>query len=77
MYEIKEYICTVHTFEGRVIRGKINTTHMERPSDLFTKDQSPFVVIYNATIGDDLKNRTLILNKSGISWVEPEEPEKT
>ena len=76
IYEIKEYMCTVHTFDGPVIRGKINTTHMERLSDLFTKDQSPFVVIYNATVGDDTKNKTLILNKSGIFWVEPDEPEK-
>ena len=77
MYEIKEYVCTVHMFDGRVIRGKINTNHMERLSDLFTRDQSPFVVIFNAKIGDDLRSRTLILNKSGISWVEPEEQEKT
>ena len=32
------------------------------------------MVIYEATIGDGSKDKTFILNKSGISWVEPEKP---
>jgi hypothetical protein len=76
-YEIKEYKCTVHMFDGRTIKGKVNINIMGRLSDMFTKNPSPFVVVYDATLGDDPKRRTLILNKTGISWVEPEEPEKT
>jgi hypothetical protein len=77
LYQIKEYNCTVHMFDGRTIKGKININIMGRLSDMFTKNPSPFVVVYDATLGDDPKRRTLILNKTGISWVEPEEPEET
>jgi len=74
MFEVKEYECSVHMFDGRTIIGKINISPMGRLSDVFTQGQSPFVVVYEATIGDGPSNRTFILNKSGISWVEPEEP---
>jgi len=76
IFEVKESRCAVHMFDGRTITGKININPMGRLSDVFTQDQSPFVVIYDATIGDDHRHRTFILNKSGISWVEPVEPEK-
>ncbi len=77
IFEVKEHMCAVHMFDGRTITGKINISPMGRLSDVFTQDQSPFVVIYDATIGNDSRLRTFILNKSGISWVEPEEPVKT
>ena len=75
-FKVKEYKCTINMFDGRSITGKININPMGRLSDVFTKDQSPFVVIYDATIGDDPSKRTFILNKSGIAWAEPEFPEK-
>ncbi|UCD33739.1 MAG: hypothetical protein JSW04_05715 [Desulfobacterales bacterium] len=77
LYEVNEYKCTVHMFDGRTIIGKININIMGRLSDMFTKNPAPFVVVYDATLGDDPSPRTLILNKSGISWIEPDEPEKT
>jgi Family of unknown function (DUF6812) len=74
IFEVKEYECSVHMFDGRTIIGKININPMGRLSDVFTQGQAPFVVVYEATIGDGPRNRTFILNKSGISWVEPEDP---
>lgn len=76
-FKVKEHKCTLHMFDGRTITGKININPMGRLSDVFTQDQSPFVVIYDATIGDDMRKRTFFLNKSGIAWAEPEEPLKT
>lgn len=72
-YEVKDYECFVHMFDGRTIKGKINISPLGRLSDVFTKGQAPFVVVYEATIDDGPKNRIFILNKSGISWVEPED----
>lgn len=77
LYEVKYYDCTVHMFDGRTIKGKININIMGRLSDMFTKNPSPFVVVYDATLGNDPKRRTLILNKTGIAWAEPKEPEDT
>jgi hypothetical protein len=74
VYEFKEHKCTVHMFDGRIIIGKINIGPSRRLSDVFTRDLSPFVVLYDAAVGTDPKNRTFILNKSGIAWVEPEDP---
>lgn len=74
IFEVKEYECSVHMFDGRTIIGKININPMGRLSDVFTQGQAPFVVVYEATIGDNPRNKTFILNKSGISWVEPKEP---
>ena len=56
-----------------IITGKINTGSMKRLSDMFTGSQSPFVVIYDATTDNDPRNRTFILNKAGIAWVEPKD----
>jgi hypothetical protein len=73
IYDFKEHKCAVHEFDGRIITGKINTGSMRRLSDMFTGSQSPFVVIYDATTDNDPRNRTFILNKAGIAWVEPKD----
>lgn len=75
-YEIKDYECFVHMLDGRTIKGKINISPQGRLSDVFTKEQAPFVVVHEATIDDGPRNRIFILNKSGISWVEPEDSAK-
>ena len=77
IFKVKEYKCAIHMFDGRTITGRININPMGRLSDMFTQNKSPFVVIYDAVIGDDSRKRTFILNKSGISWVEPGESVKT
>ena len=74
-FKVEEHKCTIHMFDGRTITGKINISSLERLSDVFAKDQSSFVIIYDATIGVDDRKRTFFLNKSGIAWAEPEEPE--
>ena len=74
LFEVEGRKCFVHMFDGRTIKGKVNISPSKRLSEVFTQGQEPFVVIYEATIGDGSKDKTFILNKSGISWVEPEKP---
>ena len=72
-FEVREYNCSIHMLDGNTITGKVNACSLRRLSEVFTKDQSPFVVIYDATIGDGSRKRTFFLSKSAIAWVEPED----
>jgi len=71
-FEVREYKCTIHMLDGNTITGKVNICALKRLSEVFTKAQSPFVVIYDATVGDGSRKRTFFLSKSAIAWVEPE-----
>jgi hypothetical protein len=71
-FEVREFKCTIHMLDGNTITGKINICALKRLSEVFTKDQSPFVVIYDAIVGDGSRARTFFLSKSAIAWVEPE-----
>ena len=41
-------------------------------SDIFTKLTDPFIVVFDAT-AEGKSGRVLILNKSNIAWVSPED----
>jgi hypothetical protein len=71
-FEVREYKCTIHMLDGNTITGKVNICALNRLSEVFTKDPSPFVVIYDATEGDGSRKKTFFLSKSAIAWVEPE-----
>ena len=61
-----------------MVTGMINfiqrgeTEH--RVSDIFVGREEPFVVIFQATMGE-LTNKVLVINKRHIVWVIPEEEE--
>ncbi len=62
--------------DGSLIRGKINLIQRgeqeHRISDIFVSRKEPFVVIFQASMdGED--NQTLVINKSHIIYVIPEE----
>lgn len=63
---------TVKTSDGETIQGKVYLKPGNRVSDLFTSSDSPFVVLVDALLraGQD---KTLIVNKDHIVWVEPED----
>ncbi|MGD2269168.1 MAG: hypothetical protein PVI06_02115 [Desulfobacterales bacterium] len=63
---------TIKTSDGATIQGKVNLTSKERVSDLFTKSESPFIVLVDAILREG-QGKILILNKEHIVWVEPEE----
>ena len=75
-FEVRVHKCTIHMLDGHTITGHVNIGTMRRLSEVFTQDDSPFVTIYDATIGDGSRKRTFFLNKSAIAWAEPEKAEQ-
>ena len=63
---------TVRTTDGSTINGKVNIADMDRVSDLFTKNDTPFIVMVDVML-KDAQGKTRFVNKDHIVWVEPEE----
>lgn len=67
---------TLKLVDGSVITGKINLIqrgeHEHRVSDIFVGRHEPFVVVFQATIGE-MTNKVLVINKSHILWLIPED----
>lgn len=63
---------TIMTVDGATIQGKVYIPSDGRMSDLFTKSESPFLVMVNA-VSRDVQGKTLFINKKHIIWAEPEE----
>ena len=63
---------TVRTTDGETILGKINLSSKQRVSDIFTKSDTPFIVLVDA-ISKGVNRKTLFINKEHIIWVEPED----
>ena len=62
----------IRTMDGSTLSGKVNIGIKERVSDLFTKSESPFVILFDAGY-KDTQGKVFIVNKNNILWVEPEE----
>ncbi len=62
----------IRTADGSTIRGKVNLGVKERVSDLFTRSESPFVIVTDAHHKEGT-GKTLFVNKSHIVWAEPED----
>jgi hypothetical protein len=62
--------------DGSVVKGKINLHHdeamIQRLSELFTRLDDPFVVVFDATV-EGKTGRVLIINKRNVLWAAPEE----
>ncbi|MBN2060083.1 MAG: hypothetical protein JW882_06665 [Deltaproteobacteria bacterium] len=69
----KEYrYISVRTTDGSTLLGKVNLGIKERVSDLFTKTESPFIVLSDAELKEG-SGKVLFINKANIVWVEPVE----
>jgi hypothetical protein len=62
---------SIKTLDGSVIEGKVNLGYENRMSDLFTKTDNPFIVVFDATHLGSPKKKVLVLNKQHIVWAEP------
>jgi hypothetical protein len=71
-YKTEMRAIIIRTDDGSTIRGKVNLGVKERVSDLFTKSDSPFVIVTEATLKEGT-GKTLFVNKSHIVWAEPED----
>ena len=68
-HAINEKAIKILTTAGDTVQGFVNAIGAERTSDLFTKDKSPFIILYKAkTKGGD--NMVLAINKSYVVWAE-------
>jgi len=71
-YKTEMRAIVIRTADGSTIRGKVNLGVKERVSDLFTKSDTGFVIVTDATLKEGT-GKTLFVNKSHIVWAEPED----
>jgi hypothetical protein len=63
---------TVKLGDGTILNGKVNVSPERRASDIFTSKEKTFVIL----VESDSKERsydTIVVNKSEVVWVEPED----
>jgi hypothetical protein len=63
---------TIRTIDGSTILGKVNIGIKDRVSDVFTKADNPFIVLFDAE-HKDISGKVLFVNRNNIVWVEPED----
>ena len=67
----KEYRrVTVKPTDGSTLTGQVNIGIKDRVSELFTRSDSPFVVMTDVETRDG-SGKVLIVNKNQIVWGEP------
>jgi hypothetical protein len=64
---------TIKTLDGSLVEGKVNLGYENRMSDLFTKTDNPFIVVFDATHLGSPKKKVLVVNKQHIVWAEPQD----
>ena len=62
---------TLKTTDGSTLTGKINIGMHERASDIFTKTESPFIVLFDVELKEG-SGKIFFVNKDHIVWVEPD-----
>ena len=67
--EVRKII--IKTTDGETISGKVNIGVKDRVSDLFTKIDSQFIVLFDAELKSS-SGKVLFVNKDNIIWAEPE-----
>ena len=69
-------IVTIKLVDGSMVKGKINLQHdeamIQRVSDIFTRINDPFLVVFDATV-EGKPGRVLIVNKHNVIWASPED----
>ncbi|MBW1740996.1 MAG: hypothetical protein JRJ42_07660 [Deltaproteobacteria bacterium] len=74
-YQRKSKGVTVRTVDGFTFSGTLNLGINERLSEVFTKEEKPFIVLWDVTFdrGKGGTGKVLFVNKRNIVWAEPEE----
>ena len=71
-YVVDECTVKIVTIDRTQIKGVVNKKGLERTSDLFTIDDSPFIIVYRA-VAKGNENRVFAVNKNQIIWAELED----
>ena len=70
-YVVDECTVKILTTDRTQIKGIVNKKGFERTSDLFTRDDSPFIIVYRAMAKGN-ENKVFAVNKNQIIWAELE-----
>ena len=72
--ELNACAVTIKLVDGSIIHGKVNLHRnnlaIGRVSELFTKVDEPFIVVFDAEAEGQI-GRVIIINKNNIVWVLP------
>jgi len=71
-YQVEYKNITIKTSDGSTIYGQINIGEKERVSDIFTSNESLFVVMVDVSYKENI-GKTIFINKRHIVWAEPDE----
>jgi hypothetical protein len=71
-YVVDESTIKIVTTDRTQIKGVVDKKGFKRTSDLFTEDDSPFIIVYKA-ITKGQENKVLAVNKTQIIWAELED----
>ena len=74
-YRVEPRYITIKTTDGETISGYVNIGSKERVSDMFTKTDSQFIVLFDAE-HRGASAKVLFINKDHVVWAEPEVNEK-
>lgn len=70
-YQVEYKNITLKTTDGSTIYGQINIGENKRVSDIFTSNESLFVVMVDVSYKENV-GKTIFINKRHIVWAEPE-----
>ncbi|MGA7579102.1 MAG: hypothetical protein ACLQUW_14170 [Desulfobaccales bacterium] len=76
--EIQASWVSIRLVDGSMVKGKINLQKhkddsvTQRVSEMFTKHQDPFVVVFEATL-EGVSDRVVVINKRSILFVSPDD----
>jgi len=66
----------IKLIDGSSVRGKVNLYRdevtLQRVSEIFTRVEDPFVVVFEATV-EGKSGVTCVINKRNIIWASPDE----
>ncbi|MDH3357636.1 MAG: hypothetical protein OEM06_09245 [Desulfobacteraceae bacterium] len=71
-YQVEYKNITLKTTDGSTIYGQINIGENKRVSDIFTSNESLFVVMVDVSYKENV-GKTIFINKRHIVWAEPDE----
>jgi hypothetical protein len=58
---------------GTILRGYTNIGTSRRLSDFFRKSENMFIVLFDASIGNETEKDVYFINKDHIVWAKPDE----
>ncbi|MBF0224287.1 MAG: hypothetical protein HQK76_02430 [Desulfobacterales bacterium] len=70
-YILKGQKVKIRLTNNYVIQGTINIVGFERVSDFLQKNTEPYLILYNARTDDGDIQKTLLVSKIQILWIEP------